>query len=175
LAATNSASGTTPQVVSLKNPTRLQKLKPLEALTADLSGAAPNFAFIVPNECHDGHGSATCKDPLRLAHDFDEFVKQTIGAIRASPNWTRNSAIVVTFDEGELRDTPKSAASHAENSDDNRVATMVVTNCGAPAKNDAALNHYSLLATIEDGFRLPRLRKALGAPTLMNLFDRPCR
>jgi hypothetical protein len=102
-------------------------------------------------------------------------VKQTIGAIRASPNWTRNSAIVVTFDEGELRDTPKSAASHAENSDDNRVATMVVTNCGAPAKNDAALNHYSLLATIEDGFRLPRLRKALGAPTLMNLFDRPCR
>ncbi len=158
-----------------KNPTRLEKLKPLEALPADLSGKAPNFAFIVPNLCHDGHGSVNCEDPARLAHDFDDFVKRTIGAIRASPNWSPTSAIVVTFDEGESRDTPKSAASHVGGSDGDRVATIVVTNCRAPATNDAPLNHYSLLATIEDGFRLPRLRKALGAPTLMNLFDRPCR
>jgi hypothetical protein len=164
----------------VKNPSRLEKLKPLEALLADLSGKTPNFAFIVPNQCHDGHGSLSCKDPVRLEHDFDDFVKQTIGAIRASPNWTQNSAIVVTFDEGESRDTPKSSASHAESfdsktSDDNRVATIVVTDCRAPGTNDTPLNHYSLLATIEDGFRLPRLRKALGARTLMNLFDRPCR
>ena len=156
-----------------KNPARLEKLRPLEALTADLSGKAPNFAFIVPNQCHDGHGSLTCKDPGRLARDFDDFLKRTIGAIRASRNWTRDSAIVVTFDEGESRDTPRSPGSHTE--DDNRVATIVVTDCGGPAVNDAPLNHYSLLATIEDGFHLPRLREASGAPTLMNLFDRPCR
>ena len=89
-----------------KNPARLEKFKPLEALTADLAGDAPNFAFIVPNQCHDGHGSLTCKDPARLARDFDDFLKQTIGAIRASRNWTHNSAIVVTFDEGETRDSP---------------------------------------------------------------------
>jgi hypothetical protein len=156
-----------------KNPARLEKLKPLEALTADLAGKAPNFAFIVPNQCHGGHGSLTCKDPAPLTRDFDDFLKQTIGAIRASRNWTRNSAIVVTFDEGESRDTPKSPGSHAEN--DNRVATIVVTDRSGPAVNDAPLNHYSLLATIEDGFRLSRLRNASGAPTLMNLFDRPCR
>ncbi len=156
-----------------KNPARLEKLKPLEALTADLSVDAPNFAFIVPNQCHDGHGSLTCRDPVRLARDFDDFLKQTIGAIRASRNWTRDSAIIITFDEGESRDTPKSPGSHTE--DDNRVATIVVTDCGGPAVNDAPLNHYSLLATIEDGFHLRRLRKASGAPTLMNLFDRPCR
>jgi hypothetical protein len=156
-----------------KNPARLEKLKPLDALMADLSGNAPNFAFIVPNQCHDGHGSLTCKDPARLARDFDDFLKRTIGAIRASRNWTRDSAIVVTFDEGESRDTPKSPGSRTE--DDNRVATIVVTDCGGPAVNDAPLNHYSLLATIEDGFQLRRLRKASGAPTLMNLFDRPCR
>jgi len=158
-----------------KSPARLEKLKPLEALTADLSGKAPNFAFIVPNQCHDGHGLVTCKDPVRLARDFDDFLKQTIGEIRASPNWTRNSAIVVTFDEGESHGAPKSPGSRMEDFDDNRVATIVVTDCGGPAVNDVPLNHYSLLATIEDGFRLPRLRKASGAPTLMNLFDRPCR
>ena len=53
-------------------------------------------------------------------------------------------------------------------------ATVVVTQCGAPAVSDALLNHYALLATIEDGFGLPRLRKAAGAPTMMDLFARPC-
>jgi len=158
-----------------KNPARLEKPKPLEALSADLSGKAPNFAFIVPNLRHDGHCALNCIGSARLAQDFDDFVKRTIGAIRASPNWTPNSAIVVTFDEGESRDAPKSAASHVGAYDGDRVATIVVTNCRAPATNDTPLNHYSLLATIEDGFRLPRLRKALGAPTLMNLFDRTCR
>jgi len=156
------------------NPARLEKLKPLDALTADLAGKAPNFAFIVPNQCHDGHGSLTCKDPVALARDFDDFLKRTIAAIEASPNWTRDSAIVVTFDEGESRDTPKSPDSRGQGFDDNRVATIVVTNCGGPVVNDAALNHYALLATIEEGFGLPRLRKATGAPTLMNLFHRPC-
>lgn len=157
-----------------KSPSRLEKLKPLDTLRSDLAGAAPNFAFIVPNLCHDGHGAAACGDPVKLARDFDEFLKQTIGAIRASPNWTRNSAIVITFDEGDSSDTPKSIKSRAEGFEDNRVATIVVTACGAPATNATPLNHYSLLATIEDGFRLPRLRKATGAATLMNLFDRPC-
>jgi len=166
------------------NPARLKKLKPLESLADDLSGKAPNFAFIVPNQCHDGHGLATCNDPVSLTRDFDAFVERTVGMIRSSPNWTRNSAIVITFDEGEKQAYAKSATAPANaggvaaakgEEDDNRVATVVITKCGGPAANDAPLNHYALLATVEDGFKLPRLRKAKEAPTLMDLFDRPCR
>jgi phosphatidylinositol-3-phosphatase len=166
------------------NPVRLDKLRPLEALSADLSGKAPNFAFIVPNQCHDGHGLPMCRDPDRLTRDYDTFVEQTVGMIRASPNWTRNSAIVITFDEGEPSAGATPAPSHVDRCGadaggsplgNNHVATIVVTKCGGLATNGAPMNHYALLATIEDGFRLPRLRKAAGAPTLSDLFDRPCR
>ncbi len=155
-----------------KNPERLQHLKPLSAFSADLRGAAPNFAMIVPDQCHDGHGLPTCRDPAQLARDYDDFLARTVGAIRASTNWTRNSVIVVTFDEGES--PAYKTGQKADGHDENRVATVVVTPCGGPAVSDAPLNHYALLATIEDGFGLPRLRKALGAPTMTDLFARPC-
>ncbi|MBI1867903.1 MAG: hypothetical protein HYS06_06375 [Methylocystis sp.] len=163
-------------------PARLAKLRPLEALAPDLAGQAPNFAFIVPNQCHDGHGLEICKDPDRLTRDYDAFVEQTVGMIRASPNWTENSAIVVTFDEGGPSRTTGAAApvdrcgvgADSAALGGNHVATIVVTKCGGPATNDVLTNHYALLATIEDGFGLPRLRKAAGTPTLMDLFDRPC-
>lgn len=167
-----------------KNPTRLDKLRPLESLAPDLSGKAPNFAFIVPNQCHDGHGLKMCHDPGQLTRDYDAFVEKTVGMIRASPNWTENSAIVVTFDEGESPAGMKNAPSHIESSGAdadgaalgvNHIATIVVTKRRCAATNRAPMNHYALLATIEDGFHLPRLRKAKGAPTLMDLFDRPCR
>jgi phosphatidylinositol-3-phosphatase len=61
------------------NPARLNRLKPLESLADDLSGKAPNFAFIVPNQCHDGHGLVTCNNPVSLTRDFDAVVEQTVG------------------------------------------------------------------------------------------------
>jgi hypothetical protein len=67
--------------------------------------------------------------------DFDAFVECTVGMIRSSPNWTRNSAIVITFDEGEKKAAAKSASAPANagdaaaakvEEDDNRVATVVI-------------------------------------------------
>jgi hypothetical protein len=153
----------------VRSKARLQRLKPLSTLSADLAGAAPNFVFIVPDQCHDGHGLPTCDDPVRLTRDYDQFVEQTVKTILASPNWTRNSAVVVTFDEGEVH---KGARNADEN---NRIATVVVTKCGAPLVSSKRFDHYALLATIEDGFGLPRLRRAKEAPTMMDLFSRPCR
>jgi len=156
----------------VQNPARLARLKPMSALAADLAGFAPNFVFIVPDQCHDGHGLRfSCNDSAALTHDYDDTVARTVDMIRASPNWTQNSAIVVTFDEGEMH---QGAASAAKPEDENRIATIVVTKCGGSAVSDARLDHFALLATIEDGFGLPRLRKAMGAPTMMDLFARPC-
>ena len=139
----------------------------------------------MPNQCHDGHGLATCRDSVNLTRDFDAFVERTVAMIRSSPNWTEHSAIVITFDEGEKKKStqktdfaPASAAEQAaaeSDQDDNHVATLVVTKCGSSAIYGAPSDHYSLLATIEDGFKLPRLRKAKEAQSLMELFDRPCR
>jgi phosphatidylinositol-3-phosphatase len=151
-----------------KNPSRLAKLKTFEALGQDLAGASANFVFIVPNQCHDGHGLPVCSDEAQLQRAYDNFVASTVDLIRRSPNWTQNSAIIVTFDEGEVSHKTAQAAET-----ENRIPTIVVTPCGGPATSDAHLDHYALLATIEDGFGLPRLGKSAGAPTLENLFRRP--
>lgn len=152
-----------------KDPSRLAKLKTFDALPLDLAATAPNFSFIVPNQCHDGHGLPTCRDEAQLQRDYDAFVASTVALIRSSKNWTENSAIVITFDEGESSHKSEAAAKT-----DNRIPAIVVTQCGGPATTDARLDHYALLATIEDGFGLPRLRKSSGAPTFMDLFRRPC-
>jgi phosphatidylinositol-3-phosphatase len=152
-----------------KDPSRLAKLKTFDALSVDLAAVAPNFAFIVPNQCHDGHGLPMCRDEAQLQRDYDAFVASTVNMIRGSHNWTQNSAIVVTFDEGEFSHKTAAAAQT-----DNRIPMIVVTQCGGAATSDARLDHYALLATIEDGFGLRRLRKSAGAPTLANLFHRPC-
>jgi len=148
------------------SPARLAKLKPFDAFGADLAGKMANVVFIVPNQCHDGHGAAGCNDEATLKRDYDAFAKNAIELIRKSPNWTAKSAIVVTFDEGEVKkDAP----------DENHIATVVATKCGKAMPNGARFDHYSLLATIEDGFGLPRLRKAASAPSMMEMFGRGCK
>jgi len=47
---------------------------------------------------------------------------------------------------------------------------IVVTKHGKPIKRATPSNHYSLLATIEDGFGLPRLANAKAAATLFDVF-----
>jgi hypothetical protein len=145
-----------------KNPSRAQNMKSLSFLAQDLADGPPNFAFIVPNQCHDGHGLNSCGDPAQLIRDYDSFLEKTVNLIRASPHWTENSAIVITFDESESKA-------------DNHVAMIVVTKCGGPVTSATKTDHYGLLATLEDGFHVKRLRKASNAASLIELFDRSCR
>lgn len=161
----------------VEKPERLARMKPYADLTSDLAaGQAPNFALIVPDLCHDGHGAQTCRDRDQLIRDYDEFTQEAVAAIRASSAWTKNVAIVVTFDEGarSLYDAPPSEVARRVAGQDNHVATLVVTPCGAPSQDDQRYDHYSLLATIEDGFGLKRLRKAATAPVMTGLFAREC-
>jgi phospholipase C len=154
------------------------RIKPYDALAPDLAGgAAPNFALIVPNQCHDGHGLEVCHNRDQLAKDYDDFAREAYATVRASKAWTRNSAFVVTFDEGARTLYPNAEPSEIARrvgGADNHIATIVATACGAPMQEPAKLNHFSLLATIEDGFGLARLRKARDAADMSRMFFRPC-
>jgi hypothetical protein len=153
-------------------------VKPYAALAGDLAGKAPNVAFIVPDQCHDGHGQPACTDRDQLIAAYDAFVREVVTAIRASKNFTRHSAIVITFDEGEpslYPDAPPSRFSRGlPDPDHNHIATVIVTRCGAAVKDATRYDHYSLLATIEDGFGLKRLRKARTATAMTGLFADRC-
>jgi phosphatidylinositol-3-phosphatase len=82
----------------------------LEHLNVDLEtqSATPNFSFITPNLCHDGHdGSGTgergtiCADgePGGLT-SADAFLHRWVPRILNSPAYKENGLLIITFDEG---------------------------------------------------------------------------
>jgi phosphatidylinositol-3-phosphatase len=79
------------------------------ALAADLKdiSTTPNFAFITPNLCNDGHdpteGKKACVDdkPGGLV-SVDQFLKDTVPAILASAAFRQDGLLIVTFDESDL-------------------------------------------------------------------------
>ncbi|MCB1546112.1 MAG: hypothetical protein KDJ30_18085 [Rhodoblastus sp.] len=160
------------------NSARRARIKPLDALAPDLTTAPPNFALIVPDQCEDGHGLAACPDQTDLAGRSDAALRRIVTMIRGAKHWSDRSAIFVTFDEGlppqGLAGAPRHMGCCSDASGGHHIATIVVSKCGGPRRSAAELDHYSLLATIEDGFGLPRLGKAASAVTMADLAGREC-
>ncbi len=76
---------------------------PLERLATDLRAVktTPEFVFISPNLCHDGH-DAPCRngEPGGLV-SADRFLQTWVPRILASPAYRRDGLLIVTFDEGD--------------------------------------------------------------------------
>jgi len=85
-----------------------EKVVNLTKLPQDLSSehSTPNFVFITPNLCNDGH-DAPCKDgqPGGLI-SADAFLQKWIPLIESSKAYQRDGLIVITFDEGGLSAGP---------------------------------------------------------------------
>lgn len=91
----------------------------LDALAGDLKtlGATPNYVFITPNLCHDGHdggGSSRCVDgqPGGLV-SADAFLQTWVPRILESPAFKQDGLLVVTFDEADIADDYESQGSSA--------------------------------------------------------------
>lgn len=135
-------------------PGRCENVVPMTALDDDLErGSLPAFAWIGPDLCHDAHD---CE--LELA---DRWLAETVPGVTAALG--RGGFLVVTFDEASDDDRRGCCGRPGGG----RVATVLA---GPAVERGARLNspldHYSLLATIEDSFDLPRLRNARGAASL---------
>lgn len=149
-------------------------------LYADLrAGKVPNFLFIAPNQCNDQHGrsnaGAFCNfDPASdgtqaslnpaLILMGDQTVQRIVTAIQASPVWSMgHNAIVVMWDENDYSTAPNI----------NQVMFIVDTNYGTHGvSSNVYYNHYSLLKTLDQGFRLPCLNHACdeGVSAMSDLF-----
>ncbi len=145
---------------------RRARVVPLQQLGADLeTGHAPAFAFLVPDQCHDMHGTSRCSDAHALDKAGDAFVQHWVRQIMASSAWSGNSAIVVTFDEA-----PQGIAS-VLGLGANHVFTLVISRRGPRGFTyRTPTDHYALLRTLEDAWGLPRLGKAAGATSMAPLF-----
>lgn len=126
---------------------------------------------------HDGH-NATCADggPGGLKA-VNQWMKKWVPRILHSPAYRADGMLVITADESE---GPKedSRACCGEGAGPNagnpgidgpgggRIGALVISPYAGPGTtSDMPYNHYSLLATMEDIFGLPRIGYAATAET----------
>jgi hypothetical protein len=124
---------------------------PIESLDADLAGTTPSFVWITPGLCHDGHDCA-----LDVA---GAWLDDTVARIVATDAWRSSGVLFIVWDEGD-------------GGDSNLVPLIVLTKDATASRVETQYDHYSLLATIEDLFALPRLGAAATARPLTQLIAR---
>lgn len=160
------------------DPARLALLKPLDRLPADLAlGAnAPQFELIVPDQCHDMHGQTPCSNFDPLLREGDTTVKDLVTKIEASPAFTADSLIIVTFDEDDFSSTlgccdSPSFPSGQQYGGGHTVTVVVSGTPGAPLVSDVPYNEYSILSTIENVWGLPLIGNTADTTNVHPMLD----
>ena len=148
----------------------------LDVLAHDLRTVAttPNYAFITPSMCHDGH-DAPCKngEPGGLV-SADAFLRDWVPRIVQSPAFKQDGLLVITFDEG-MRDSTACCGERGltdgpapglDGPGGGRIGAVLIGPSIKPGTvSDQPYNHYSLLRWTEDNFGLGHLGYA-AAPGL---------
>ena len=150
----------------------------LKQLSADLASAAatPNFAFITPSLCHDGHDSPCVDGEPGGLVSADAFLRQWVPLILDSAAFKQDGLLIVTFDESNGPQTDASACC-GETPGPNaqfpglsgrgggRIGAVLLSPFIKPGTiSTKPYNHYSLLRSVEDIFGLPYLGYAAKTP-----------
>ena len=147
----------------------LANMVPDTQLATDLpTGDLPNFSLVVPDQCHDMHGTGGCSDTSGLISAGDTYVGNTVREIMASKTWRLGrNAIVITWDEDDFSDEGQPGTGCCGfDPGGGHVVTIVITNKGKhPITDNTPYNHYSLLRSYEDAFGLSCLANACDAAT----------
>ena len=143
---------------------------PLSRLQGDLQAASttPNYVFITPNLCHDGH-DAPCADgePGGLT-SANLFLKKWIPEILGSPAYRDHGLLIVTLDESAHGADACCGEKQGPNTPNNggpdpgagggRVGAVLLSDFIKPGTvTNYQYNHYSLLRSVEDFFGLTHL------------------
>ncbi|HMK63991.1 MAG TPA: alkaline phosphatase family protein [Acidimicrobiales bacterium] len=153
-------------------------------LASDLQSASttPNFSWITPNLCDDGHDYPCTNEPTpgsSAVADVDDFLETWVPIIEASPAFEEDGLLEITWDEAEdphldtracCGEQPgPGAITNKKGKPENglsgpgggRVGALLISPYVTAGKTvKTKLNHYSSLATIEDIFGLARLASA---------------
>jgi hypothetical protein len=145
-------------------------------LATDLRSAAttPNFSYITPNLCDDGHDFPCKNQPSGESAyaDYDSFLQTWVPLITSSPAFKDNGVLFVTFDEAETgpeadaaccgeRPGPAAAEPGVNGPGGGIVGAVVVSRFVKPGTKSAVdYNDFSFLATLEEIFGLKKLGEA---------------
>ncbi len=158
----------------------------LDVLPADLASVerTPNFSFITPNLCDDGHDEPTCVDgrPGGLVA-ADAFLQRVVPGILASPAFQKDGLLLVTFDEAEAAgggadsasccnqptgpNTPTPGGAPTPGPGGGRVGAIALSRFVTPGTTSTVpYNHYSFLRSMEETFGIA---EHLGYANQLNL------
>jgi hypothetical protein len=156
-------------------------------LVTDLRSVSttPNFSFITPNVCDDGHDYPCVNETSPTSSsvgDINLWLKTWVPIITGSPAFKKDGLLEITFDEAEdptldttscCGETPGPAADAGENGlsgpGGGRVGAVLLSPFITPGTVVTTdYNHYSSLASFEDLFGLGRLGEA---KTVTSTFD----
>jgi hypothetical protein len=152
-------------------------------LAGDLKSVAttPNYSFITPNLCMDGHDYPCKNEPSGTSalNDIDRFLQTWVPLITNSPAFKDNGLLIITFDEGADSDAT-SCCGESPNitsplpglggSGGGKIGAIVLSPYTKPGTvSKVTYNHYSTLASIENMFGLPKLGEAANVTTTFGL------
>ena len=138
----------------------------LAQLERDLRSAetTPNFAYIVPDLCSDGHDDP-CADPAQPGGyaGIEAFLRVWVPRILRSPAFRQDGLLIITFDESEadtdaccfVPNGPNVKKQGFYGPGGGRVGAVLISPFIEPGTvNDEPYNHYDYLHTVEDIFGL---------------------
>ena len=151
-------------------------------LATDLAsaGRTPNFSFITPNLCNDGHDYPCTNQPSGASAlaDVDSFLETWVPKITSSPAFGKNGLLEITFDESDGAQSDSSSCCAETAGPDSplpgitgpgggRIGAVLISPFIKPGTvSTTPYDHYSSLATFESLFGLPRLAEAASAPAV---------
>jgi len=157
---------------------------PIDNLAADLQSTSttPNYSFIVPDQCDDGHDMPKCSSGARGGPPrYDAYLRYLVPLIRHSPAYRADGLIVIVFDEGVSgiaccgeKTSPMVGSGTnsgfpfpgALGAGGGQTGAVLLSRFIRPGTvSTKAYNHYSYLRSIEDIFHLHHLGYA-AAPDL---------
>lgn len=123
-------------------------------------GTTRNLSYITPNLCHDAHDSPCADGTSGGLGTADAWLKSQVPSILSSPAFRQDGMLIITFDEADGGAVGPSTGVTG-GTEGGKVGALVISPFSpSGATSDRPYNHYSLLASVENFFGLPRLAGA---------------
>ncbi len=153
----------------IDSPSCKRRVVALPALSKDLESASstPNFSFITPNLCHDGHDRPCVNGEPGGLESANLFLKHWVPIITESQAFRDDGLLIITFDEALSIDRssccgqvpgPNARVAQDGMFGGGRIGAVLISRFIKPGTvSEVPYNHYSLLKSIEDIFGVDHL------------------
>jgi hypothetical protein len=153
----------------IDSPSCKRRVVPLPALSKDLESPSttPNFSFITPSLCHDGHDRPCVNGEPGGLESANLFLKHWVPIITESQAFRDDGLLIITFDEALSIDRssccgqvpgPNARVAQDGMFGGGRIGAVLISRFIKPGTvSEVPYNHYSLLKSIEDIFGVDHL------------------